>query len=125
MSTYLLRCYVSATYIDITEKMQTCCKADVLCSVAKSYCEWLLDGIKSSDEHLCLCLCAHFMIMSGNFLNYVAAYHCQDSITIKSGYSWFAARWKIFGQLKYLEAYQDQLDCLPKNNKYLRLEEAR
>jgi hypothetical protein len=74
MSTYLLRCHVSATYVNITEKMQTCHEADVLCRIAKSYREWLLDGIKSSDEHLQLC--AHFMSMSGDFLKFVTAYRC-------------------------------------------------
>jgi hypothetical protein len=87
MSTYLLRCYVSATLVHITKRMQNHCKADMLCSVAKSYRDWLLDGIKSSDEHLCLC--AHFMSMSDNFLEFVQAYCCQDSIIIESGYSLF------------------------------------
>jgi hypothetical protein len=54
-----------------------------------------------------------------------AAYRCQDSITIKSGHSWFATRWKILGKLKYLEAYHTQFNCLLKNNKYSGLEEAR
>ncbi len=49
----------------------------------------------------------------------------QYSITIKSRYTWFAPRWKILGQLKYLETYHDQPNCLLKNNTYSQLEEAR
>jgi hypothetical protein len=63
--------------------------------------------------------------MSGNFLNFFVPYCCQDSITFESGYSLFAPCWKILGQLKYLEVYHNQLDCLLKNNKYSLLEEAR
>ncbi len=74
MSTYLLRCYVSATFITITKRMQNQSEADVLCSVAKSYCDWLLDWIKSNDENLCLC--AHFMSMSEDFFKFVQGYRC-------------------------------------------------
>jgi hypothetical protein len=123
MRMYLLCFYVSATFAKITERMETSREADVLCSIAMSYREWLLGGIKLSDNHFCLC--AHFMTMSGDFLEFVTAYRFQDSITIESGYSWFAPSWKILGQLKYYEAYHEQLDCLLKNNKYLQLEEAR
>ncbi len=63
--------------------------------------------------------------MSGNYLEFVQAYRTQDSVMIESGYSWFAPRWKILGQLKYLEAYLEQLDRLFKMNKYSCLEEAR
>ncbi len=65
------------------------------------------------------------MSMSGNFLEFVHAYRCQDSDSIKSGYLLFAPRWKVLGQLKYLEAYLEQLDCLLQNNQYSRLEEVR
>ena len=46
-------------------------------------------------------------------------------MSIESGYSLFAPRWKVLGQHKYLEAYHEQLDCLLWNNQYLRLEEVR
>jgi hypothetical protein len=105
MSTHLLCCYVSATFVNLTKRMQNHYEANVLCSVAKSYRDWLLDGIKSSDKHLRVC--AHFMSMSGNFLKFVQAYRYQDSIIIKSGNSWFAPQWKLLGQLKYLEAYHE------------------
>jgi hypothetical protein len=91
MSTYLLRCYVSTTFVNFTKRMQNHCEADMLCRVAKSYRDWLLERIKSSDEHFHLC--AHFMSMSGNIVEFVQAYRCQDSIIIESGYSWFALQW--------------------------------
>jgi hypothetical protein len=97
--------------------------ADELCNVAILYPEWLMKSLKSGDQHLRLCV--HFMTMSGNFLELVNAYCCQDNITIESGYSWFAPRWKVLGQCKYLEAYHKQLDCLLRNNQYSRLEEVR
>ncbi len=65
------------------------------------------------------------MTMSGDFLEFVQAYRTQDSVMIESGYSWFAPRWKLLGQSKYLEAYLKQLDCLFKMNNYSRLEKAR
>jgi hypothetical protein len=30
----------------------------------------------------------------------------------------FAPIWKVLGQVKYLEAYHKQLDCLLRNNQY-------
>jgi hypothetical protein len=63
--------------------------------------------------------------MLGDFLEFVNAYRCQDSITIESGYSWFAPRWKVLGQCKYLGAYHEQLDCLLRDHQYSRLKELR
>jgi hypothetical protein len=85
LSTYLLRCFVSSTYDDITESMTKNANADVLCNITMSYREWLMKSLKSSDQHLRLCV--HFTTMSGNFLEFVNAYRCQDSITIECGYS--------------------------------------
>ncbi len=121
LSTYLLRCFVSSIFDDITTSMYERANADELCNVAILYPEWLMKSLKSSDQHLRLCV--HFMTMSGNFLELVNAYCCQDNITIESGYSWFAPRWKVLGQCKYLEAYHKQLDCLLRNNQYSHLEE--
>jgi hypothetical protein len=97
--------------------------ADVLCSVAILYHEWLMKSLKLSDQHLQLFV--HFMTMSGDFIEFVNAYCCQDSITIESGDLSFAPRWKLLGQCKYLEGYHEQLDCLLRNNQYSRLEEVR
>jgi hypothetical protein len=63
--------------------------------------------------------------MSGDFLEFVQAYRCQDSVIIESGYSCLAPRWKVLEQLKYLEAYHEQLDCLLRNIQYSQLEEVR
>ncbi len=115
-SMYLMQCYVSSMFSDISDLMQNKCEADVICRVAVLYCSWILKQIKSSNKHLRLF--AHFMSMSGNFLEFVQAYRCQHSIIIESGYSWFAPRWKLLGQCKYLGAYHKQLDCLLKMNQY-------
>ncbi len=89
-STYLLRCFVSSTYDEISECMIDNANTDVLCNLAMSYRQWLMKSLKSSNQHLRLCV--HFTTMSGDFLEFVNAYRCQDSITIESGYSWFAPR---------------------------------
>ena len=123
MSTYLLRCFVSLRFNGISESMKESANANVLCNIAVGYREWLMESLKASDHHLRLC--AHFILMSGDFLEFVNAYRSQDSVTIESGYSWFAPRWKLLGQCKYLEAYHEQLDCLLRNNQYSRLEEVR
>ncbi len=122
MSTYLLRCYLLHMYDHIAESSPNCEEADVLYSVAVSYRDWILNGIKSTDKHLHLC--SHFMTMSGDFLEFVQAYCTQDSVMIESGYSLFVPRWKLLGQSKYLEAYLKHLDCIFKMTKYSRLEEA-
>jgi hypothetical protein len=80
LSTYFLRCFVSSIFDDIAERMYERANADVLCNVAILYREWLMKSLKSSDQHLRLCV--HFMTMSGNFLEFVNAYRCQDSITM-------------------------------------------
>ena len=123
MSTYLLQCFVSWRCNGISESMKESANANVLCNIAVGYREWLMESLKASDHHLRLCV--HFILMSGDFLEFVNAYRSQDSITIESGYSWFAPRWKLLGQCKYLEAYHEQLDCLLRNNQYSRLEEVR
>ncbi len=123
LSTYLLQCFVSSIFDDIAKSMNKRANADVICNVAILYREWLMKSLKSSEQHLRLCV--HFMTMSGNVIEFVNAYRCQDSITIESGYSWFAPRWKLLGQCKYLEAYHEQLDCLLCNNQDSRLEEVR
>ena len=103
--------------------MKESANSDVLCNIAVGYREWLMESLKASDHHLRLC--AHFILTSGDFLEFVNAYRSQDSVTIESGYLWFAPRWKLLGQCKYLEAYHEQLDCLLRNNQYSRLEEVR
>ena len=121
--TYLLRCFVSLIFDDIAKSMYERANVDKLLNVAILYHEWLMKSLKSSDQHLRLCV--HFMTMSGDFQEFVNAHRCQDSITIESGYSWFTPRWKVLGQCKYLEAYHEQLDCLLRNNQYSRPEEVR
>ncbi len=79
--------------------------------------------MKSKDEHLRLCV--HFVLMSGDFIEFVSAYRTQDSITVENGYAVFAPQWKMLGQMKYLKAHWEQLECLFKNFPYSRLKEAR
>ena len=71
MSTYLLRCYVSHMYDHIAESSPNHEEADVIYSVVVSYHDWILNGKKSTGEHLRLC--SHFMTMLGDFLEFVQA----------------------------------------------------
>jgi len=123
LSTYLLQCFYSSTYDEITKSMTKNANAGVLCNIAMLYREWLMKLLKSSAQHLQLCV--HFTTMLGDFLEIVNAYPCQDSITIECGYSWFAPQWKVLGQCKYLGTYHKHLDCLLQDHQYLRLEEVR
>jgi hypothetical protein len=66
-----LQCYVSSKLLDITDQMHNQREADVICRVAVLYRLWILKQIKSSDKHLRLI--AHFMSMSGDFLEFVHA----------------------------------------------------
>jgi len=100
LSAYLLRCFVSSIFDDIAESMYERANADVLCNVPILYREWLMKSLKSSDQHLRLCV--HFMTMSGDFLEFVNAYRCQDSITIESGYSWFCTTVKVAWAMQVL-----------------------
>ena len=68
ISTYLLQCFVSGTFDDITHMMESHQNANVLCYVASASRDWLSEAITSADQHLCVC--AHFMCMSGNFLDF-------------------------------------------------------
>ncbi len=79
--------------------------------------------MKSKDEHLRLCV--HFVLMSGDFIEFVSAYRTQDSITVESGFAVFAPQWKMLGHMKYLEAHWEQHECLFKNFPYSCLQEAR
>jgi hypothetical protein len=47
-------------------------------------------------------LIAIFLLVSGEFLEFVLSYLSQDSIIIETEYKWFALIWKILGQVKYL-----------------------
>ena len=71
LSTYLLLCFVSATFDNITDTMESHQHADIICYVASAYGNWLSEAITSTDQHLRLC--AHFISMSGNFLEFVHA----------------------------------------------------
>jgi hypothetical protein len=71
LSTYLLLCFVSATFDNITDTMESHQHADIICYFASAYGNWLSEAITSTDQHLRLC--AHFISMSGNFLEFVHA----------------------------------------------------
>ena len=66
LSRYLLQCFVSSIFDDIAKSINKRTNADVSCNVAILYREWLMKSLKSSDQHLRLCM--HFMTMSGDFL---------------------------------------------------------
>jgi hypothetical protein len=78
---------------------------------------------QSIDEHLSMIV--KFSNVSSVFLEFVAAYQYQDSITVESDYKWFAPIWRILEQVKYLEATWEQINVLYGNFLYSRLLEVR
>jgi hypothetical protein len=75
------------------------------------------------DEHLKLI--ANYLLVSGEFLEFVSLYQSQDSIIVETGYKWFAPIWKLLGQVKYLEATWEQTDAPYGNFPYSRTQEIR
>ena len=64
-----------------------------------------------------------FLFVSGDFLEFVAAYQNQDSVMVEVGYNSFAPIWKLLGQHKYLEASWEQMEALYDNHPLSRLQE--
>jgi hypothetical protein len=89
---------------------------DLLCSIAIEFQLFLSRLMQSTDDHLKLL--ANFLLVSGEFLEFVLPYRSQDSITIEMGYQWFAPIWKVLGQTKYMEATWEQMDALYGNFPY-------
>ena len=52
MSTYLLRCYISLMYNDISKIMTTGNELNVLYGLVVQYLKWISNGLKSITEHL-------------------------------------------------------------------------
>ena len=70
-------------------------------------------------------MCVFFVIMSGDFLQFVSAYRNADSIGVEIGYHIFVPVWKKLSQSKYLERHWDQQDMLFRNFPFSRMQEAR
>ncbi len=71
---------------------------DVLCLMAVDFQVFLSQSLELTDEHLMLIV--NFLLVSGEFLEFVLLYRSQDSIIVESGYKWFAPIWKVLGQVK-------------------------
>jgi hypothetical protein len=96
---------------------------DVLCSMAIDFQVFLSQLLQLTDQHLILIV--NFLLVSGDFLEFVSLYRAQYSIIIESGYKWFAPIWKLLGQVKYLEATWEQMDALYGNIPYSWTQEIR
>jgi len=105
------------------ERMHDVSPGDLLCIIVSDYKKFLTDTLDSTNEHAKLIV--NFLLVSGDFLDFVSAYRNQDSIMVEVGYKMFAPIWKLLGQNKYLEATWEQMDVLYHNFRYSQLQEVR
>jgi hypothetical protein len=123
VSSYLIRLYIARYHEKYDDRMNEDKTANVLCSMAIDFDEFLTCSLTSSDEHLILIV--NFLLVSSDFLEFVKAYRAQDSISIENGYQTFAPIWKLLGQVKYLETTWEQMENLYTKFPYSRLQEIR
>ena len=102
--------FISHFHKNYDDRMNQDETANVLCSIAINFDEFLSRSLSSTEEHLTLIV--NFLIVSSDFLAFVQAYQLQDSISVENGYKMFVPIWKILGQTKYLEAKWEQMDSL-------------
>ena len=121
ISAYLLCAYISRHISRFDDRIRDVPPGDLLCDLVSDYKTFLTDTLNSNDEHTKLIV--NFLFISGDFLDFVAAYRNQDSIMVEVGYKTFAPIWKLLGQNKYLEAAWEQMDALYHNFPYSRLQE--
>ena len=118
---YLLRAYVSRHISRYNDRIRDVPPVDLLCDLVSDYKTFLTDTLDSNDEHTKLIV--NVLFISGDFLEFVAAYRNQDSVMVEVGYKTFALIWKLLGQNKYLEATWEQMDALYNNYPFSRLQE--
>ena len=123
VSSYLIRLYIARYHEKYDDRMNEDETANVLCSMAIDFDEFLTYSLTSSDEHLILIV--NFLLVSSDFLEFVKAYIAQDSISVENGYQTFAPIWKLLGQVKYLETTWEQMENLYTKFPYSRLQEIR
>jgi hypothetical protein len=121
---YLMHTFVSdnlQTYFSGDNEQMS--DQDRLCKIAIDFSEHLNSLKQAEDE--CTRVCVIFVIMAGDFLQFVSAYRNADSIGVEIGYHIFAPVWKELSQSKYLERHWDQQDFLFRKFPFSRLQEAR
>jgi cupin superfamily acireductone dioxygenase involved in methionine salvage len=123
VSSYLIRLYISRYHEKYDDRMNDDETANVLCSMAVDFNDFLTHSLTSLDKHLILIV--NFLLVSSDFLQFVQAYRAQDSISVENGYQTFAPIWKLLGQVKYLEATREQMENLYTLFPYSRLQEIR
>ena len=78
------------------ERMHDVSPGDLLCIIVSDYKKFLTDTLDSTNEHAKLIV--NFLLVSGDFLDFVSAYRNQDSIMVDEvGYKMFAPIWKLLG----------------------------
>ena len=92
---YLLRAFLSRHMLKYDERMHDVSPGDFLCVIVSDYKKFLTDTLDSTDEHAKLNV--NFLLVSGDFLDFVSAYQNQDSIMVEVGYKMFAPIWKLLG----------------------------
>ncbi len=102
VSSYLIQGFFSRPCESYEVMMMVDETGDVLCSMVIDFQVFLSQSLESTDEHLMLIV--NFLLVSGEFLEFVLSYRSQDSIIVESVYKRFAPIWKVLGQVKYLEA---------------------
>ena len=88
VSAYLLHAFLSRHMLKYDERMHDVSPGDLLCVIVSNYKKFLTDTLDSTDEHAKLI--ANFLLVSGDFLDFVSAYQNQDSIMVEVGYKMFA-----------------------------------
>jgi len=123
VSAYLLHAFLSCHVLKYDERMRDVSPGDLLCVIVSVYKKFLTDTLDSTNEHAKLIV--NFLLVSGDFLDFVSIYQNQDSIMVEVGYKMFVLIWKLLGQNKYLEATWEQMDVLYHNFRYSQLQEVR
>ena len=121
VSAYLLHAFLSCHVLKYDERMRDVSPGDLLCVIVSVYKKFLTDTLDSTNEHAKLIV--NFLLVSGDFLDFVSAYRNQDSIMVEVGYKMFAPIWKLLGQHKHLEASWEQMEALYDNHPLSRLQE--
>ena len=83
-----------------------------------------LRELKSSDDKW-ISTCAHFLVMSYDYLEFVKAYRLSDAIAIEFGYQKHAPVWQFLGQNKYVDVFFEQNEMMYRDNPFSTLQELR
>ncbi len=87
ITSYLIRLSPLRHCKSYEDRMRDDNPGDLLCSIATELQLFLSRLMQLTDKHLKLMV--NFLLVSGEFLEFVLAHRAQDSITIEKGYQWF------------------------------------